>query len=646
MMTQAPLLVVPSWAEAAVPPPAVTVSQWADAHRFLPQTSGARGARWRTDSTPYLRGIMDAPLEPGISKIAVMKGAQLGGSEALHNILGYFIEYDPAPMLFVHPTAEVAEEWSKDRLADMIRSTPALQRVIRDKRQPRGSHEAESTLSLKIFPGGFLALGGANTPNTFARRSVRIAIADDCDRFPPVIADEGDPADLLVNRTTTFHDALAIFVSTPTLKHGRIDTLYQRSDRRRYFLACPSCGHEDSLSWSDPAHFHVVYEEREPETARLACPACGERLTEADRRAMVRAAALAPDAGWRPTRPASTGPGEAGLAGFHVPSLLSTLGSVTLSTLVGEWLGAQAKGKESLRVFINTKLAEGWEDRTTRIEPHVLLARREAYGPDGVEVPAAAVCLTAGVDVQADRFELQVIGWAPAGVRFVVDYRVIPGDPKQVETRGRLLEALGRRYVHATGHQLPILATCVDTGYATEEMYDFVLQYQARRLYATKGWAGRSGQPIVGKASEKRYGRSPRPVRLYPVNVDDAKADILSSVSQPVDGPGAMRFPVHLDAIHEEYFAQLCAEHRETRYNRGGVATHAVWVLDRERNEALDTAVLCLAAFRLLNANLRQMAEVLAAAGAPAAEASPAPEPPSTPGPSPARRVARSRYLG
>ncbi len=636
-------VLVAGWAAAAAPPPTLTVSQWADATRILPETSGARGGHWRTETTPYLRGIMDAVHEPGVRTIAVRKAAQLGGSEALHNILGYFIQYDPCPILFVQPTALVAEEWSKERLADMIRTTPALSEVVRDKRQPRGSHAAESTLSLKMFPGGFLALGGANTPNTFARRAVRLAIGDDVDRFPPVVGDEGDPADLLRNRTKTFDDALVIFVSTPTLKGGRIDTLYARSDQRQYLVPCPSCGREDWITWGAPTHFHVVYKGDDPLTARLACPTpdhggCGALMTEPDRRAMIAAGE------WEPT---ST-PKEVGLIGFHVPEMISTLG-VSLEDLVEKWLSARAKGKESLRVFINTSLAEGWEDRGARLEAHTLIARRESYGED-VEVPAPAVMLTCGVDVHEDRFELQVVAWGPGAERWVVDWRTVPGNPKEPDARAGLLDALQRRYRHASGHYLPIHVTCIDSGYATEEVYDFVLAYQARRIYATKGYAGKSGEPIVGKPSEKRYGRAPRPVRLYPINVDDAKADILAGVALAAPGPGYMHFPGLVD---EEYFAQLCAEHRETRYNKGGVATHTVWVLDRERNEALDTAVLCLAGYRMYDRHLRQMAQRLAATPVPdtndpsAGGGNPSPAP-TTPAPAapPSRRMTRSNYLG
>lgn len=644
MMTVVADGLIQDWAGAAAPPPDYTVSQWADAERFLPETSGARGARWRTSAVPYLRGIQDSVLEPGVSTIVLEKCSQVGGSEALHNIVGYHMRHRPCPMLFVHPTAGVAEEWSKDRLADMLRSSPALSDVVRDKRQERGVHASESTLALKVFPNGFLALGGANTPNTFARRAVRLAIGDDVDRFPPVVGDEGDPAELLKNRVQTFYDGLCIFVSTPTLKGGRIDTLYQRSDQRRYFVPCLQCGRWDYLTWNDGQHFRVAFDERDPDTARIECPdddhgGCGAHWYEADRRVMVA------NGEWRPTTTAK----EAGQIGFHLPAMLSTIGSRTLPSLVEKWLSAREKGKESTRVFINTQLAEGWEDRGARMEPHLLVNKREDYG-DGVEVPGRAVALTAGVDVQVDYFQLQVIAWGPASERWLVDWRTVPGDPKQAETRAELLEALKRRYTHASGHHLPIHATCIDSGYATDEVYDFVLAHQARRIFATKGFADRSGNPIVGKPNEKIRGKDGRPVKLYPINVDDAKGEIMGALTVEAAGPGAWHFPLALDTVDEEYFAQLCAEHRETRYNRAGVATHTVWVKDRERNEGLDTAVMCLAAYRLLNPNIKQMLEVLAQATPPLKPDAPAPPADTSPTPARppqpvARRHARSEYL-
>lgn len=644
---------VADWAAAAAPPPSLTVSQWAEAKRVLPESSSSRGARWRNAKAPYLVGVMDAVHEPGAKLIALMKCNQVGGSEALSNIIGYHIEHDPCPMLVVHPSEGVAEEWSKERLSDLIRSTPSIANTVQEKRstrQARSTHATDgSTLAIKLFIGGYLVVGGANTANTFARRSVRRAFGDDVDRFPSVVPDEGDPSDLLVNRMDAFPDGCAFFVSTPTLKNGRIDALYQASDRRRYFVPCLKCGHEDYLTWSDPTHFSVAFDDRDPETARIVCPACGAHHLEPDRRRMIPLGLEIEPAGkgWRATEL----PVQAGHIGFHLPAMLSLLGVITLPYLVEQWLAAREKGKESLRVFINTKLAEGWEDRGAKKDPQGLYARRQSYG-EGIEVPAWAPCLTAGVDTQDDRFELTVYGWGLAEERCVVDHRVIPGDTKLEETHEQLVDALRRRYTHASGHLLPIHATCIDTGgHSTEEIYRFVLRYQHMRIYATKGVGGKSGEPIVMRPSKKTYGKSSRPVLLYQINVDDAKANLMSALAQEAPGPSHVHFPV-LETVNEEFFAQICSEEKRTIYNRNNVATHVVWVKTRERNEALDCAVLALAAYRLLNPNIRQLSEVLSST--PVVRQSPPTDddgdpggtPPPTPAPKPPqRRFARSTYL-
>lgn len=624
-------LLIADWARSATPPPNLTVSEWADRYRRLPSTSSSKGGRWRTESVPYLRGIMNAVHEPGVSRVAVRKCAQVGGSEAVHNIIGYYIEHEPCPMLVVHPRDADAQEWSKDRLADMLRTSPALAAVVQTKRQGRDGHLGESTLTYKTFPGGFLKIGSANTENTFARISVRIAFGDDVDRFPAVVGEEGDPMDLLEKRTEMWDESLVVAVSTPNLKGGRIDTLFARGDQRQFHVRCPTCGRFDFITWRSPEHFRVTYKDRDPSTARLQCAAedhggCAGLHDEPTRRQMVRAGEWV----------ATAEPQDPGLASFHLPAMVTTLGKASLTHWVSAWLTASDKGRESTRVFINTTLGEGWEDRTVKVEPHVMMSRREEYGED-VDVPAGAVFMTAGVDVQVDRFMIQVQAWGLADERWVVDWRTVPGDPKLAETREALWKELQRTYRHASGHQLPIHATFVDTGWATEEMYGFVLKYQAHRVYASKGFAGRSGKAIVGKPSEQKG--SHRPVRLYPVNVDDAKADVQGSMLKPRpkdDGTwaGFTHVPV-IDAIDEEFFAQYFAEHRETKYNKYKVATHQEWVQDRDRNEALDTAVLCLAAFRQSRPNIPQLLEALT-------------HPPSAPSsvPKTPQRAIRSRYLG
>jgi len=357
---------IAGWARAATPPPKLLVSEWSEKFRILPEASASRGGRWRNATCPFLVGIMDAVHEPGVTQISVQKAAQMGVSECLNNILAFFIEHAPSPMLLIQPTSGAAEAYSKERLSDLIRSTPQLRRVVQDKRVLGPDGRPESTLSLKLFPGGFLALGGANSPTAFARWSVRVAIADDCDRFPSVVGDEGDPGRLLINRTASFADPLVIFVSTPVLARGRICSLYDQSDQRHYIVTCPACGRQDWITWSDPLHFHVAWDARTPATARIAC-VCGHRIDEPARRALIAAGR------WSPTAT----PIAPGVVGFHLPAMYSTF--ITTEQLVAKFLSSHQEGPMRLKEFICTQLAEGWEDPRERLDPGTLMARAEDF---------------------------------------------------------------------------------------------------------------------------------------------------------------------------------------------------------------------------------------------------------------------------
>ena len=218
-----------------------------------------------------------------------MKAAQVGLSEAMLTTVGYFIEHRPTPMLWVCPTATVASDFSKERLADMILSTPALRRLVSDKRLPCRDERPESTLALKMFPGGFLALGGANTPNTFARWAVRLAVGDDVDRWPASPGRGRRPGaaprqpDDVSSRTRSSSS-----FPRRRRRRGRIATLFAQGDQRRYHLTCPACCFSSWPTWSDETRFFVKFDDRTPTTARLRCPG-GHEFREPERRALVAA---------------------------------------------------------------------------------------------------------------------------------------------------------------------------------------------------------------------------------------------------------------------------------------------------------------------------------------------------------------------
>jgi phage terminase large subunit GpA-like protein len=557
------------------PPPDLTVSEWAEHHRRLPASSASSGARWNNASTPYLVEIQDAACDPSVRKLVVMGASQTGKSESLHNVVGYWMQHDPSTVLWLMPSFEDAKRRSRGALADMIRSTPSLRTIVRGRRAPRGTHEHESTLLEKVYPGGSLILAGSGTPNSFAGVSARRAIADEFERFAEL--EEGAPEVLLTNRTSAFYDGFVCFISTPLLVDGKIHAQFKLTDQRRYVLRCEACGHETFTAWQDATRFHVTYRDKDPDSARLACPSCEVAHDEAARRRMVAAGR------WQ----ATAEPIDETARGYHLPATISTLGDVTLARLVSKWLAARASGPAALMSFVTTVLAEPWEDRGARVEPHALAARLEHYG-DGIDAPTGVICLTAGVDVQIDRFEVQVIGWGRGAEGWVVDAHVVPGDPTSPDVQAALLAALDERYAHASGLRLPIVATCVDAGYLPERVAHALAARRPRRLFAVKGVGGRFGEPSILKFDPRQP-----PATL---NVDGLKLETALGLELAAPGPGYL----HLSrrCCDEEYLAQLCAEHRETK-RRNGVAT-MVWVEDRPRNEALDTAVYARAALKLL----------------------------------------------
>ncbi len=329
-------------------PSALTPSEWAAKFRRLPETSAAAGARWRNEMAPYLSGIMDVFVEPGVRHVAILKSAQAGVSEALLNVAAYHIGHRPCPMLWCLPTASAAGAFSKDRVADLLRSTPEIGRLVTDKRRHSKDGIPESTLVQRLFPGGQLVTIGASTPNAFARWSARIVCADDCDRIPRVVGAEGDPAKLLMNRVQTFHDGIACFASTPVSAAGRISTMFAQSDMRRWFLTCPGCGESTWTTWSDRTRWFVRFDGRDPATARLEHGPCGYAVTEAGRMDLVRGGT------WQATAEAP------GRAGFHVPAMVSPF--VTLAQLVDKFLAADAQGTpRRLMEFVTTCLGEGWK---------------------------------------------------------------------------------------------------------------------------------------------------------------------------------------------------------------------------------------------------------------------------------------------
>ena len=510
---------------------------------------------------------MDAVNDPTIHTVVVMKAAQIGWTEILNNVLGYFIDQDPAPVLMVQPTLEMAAAWSKDRFAPMVRDTPALTDKVSDSK----ARDSGNTILHKTFPGGHVTMAGANSPSGLASRPIRIVLADEIDRYPASAGAEGDPVSLARKRMATFWNRKLLMGSTPTVKGvSRIEAAFDGSDQRRYWVPCPHCEETQTLKWAN-----VKWPKDEPEKAYYVCEHCGCEITDADKPAMLRAGE------WRAE-------GEAnGIAGFHINEIYSpwsTFASMAVAFV------ADKQFPETLKTWINTALGETWEEEGDQVDDESLLGRREEYGP---EIPEGALVLTAGVDVQQDRLEVGVDAWGPSDECWAMDYRVLWGDPTQPEVWDDLDDVLKADWPHELGHRIRIGVTCIDSGYLTDMVYAFTGPRKRRKVFATKGMDG-AGRPIAGPPSAQKT-KDGKVITKFLIGVDEAKR-ILAYRLQAKPGPGRCHWHQEFD---EEYFAQLTAEKKITKHTRGH--PYNVWIKTRPRNEALDIRVLNMAALKILN---------------------------------------------
>lgn len=522
---------------------------------------------------------MDAVNDPTVTDIVVMKSAQVGWTEVLGNVVGYFISQDPSPMLLIQPTLDMAQTWSKDRLAPMLRDTPALRGTVSDPK----SKDSNNTILHKTFAGGHLSIAGANSAAGLASRPIRVLLCDEVDRYPPSAGSEGDPVNLARKRTTTFWNRKRLMGSTPTVKGtSRIEAAFESSDQRRYYVPCPHCDEMQPLKWA-----HVKWPDSHPEQAYYACEKCGAVITDADKPAMLAAGE------WRSSMPFN------GTAGFHLNELYSPW--VSFGDMASMFVEAK-KLPETLQTWVNTALGETWEDRGEQIDESGLLERRENYGP---AVPIDAVVLTAGVDIQDDRLEIEVVGWGAGYESWSAEYNVLHGDPAKPDIWQKLDDYLLTQFDHESGAKMRIVSACVDTGgHHTQAAYRFCKARYSRHVYAIKGMAG-TGRPLV-RAPDRKSRAS---VRLFQIGVDTAKEMLYSRLKIAEKGPGYCHFPAHYDA---DYFTKLTAEKVMTKYTRG-FATR-VWVKKTTsiRNEALDCRVYAMAALELSGVNIERAGARLA----------------------------------
>ena len=569
------------------PDPAHTISSWADAHRMLSQKASSEPGRWRTERTPYMREIMDtlSPSHPA-KRVAFMKGAQVGGSEAGNNFLGFVIHHAPGPVMMVQSTVDTAKKYSKQRLAPMIEETP----VLKERIASNDSRDTSNTMMMKDFPGGVLILTGANSAAGLRSMPIRYLFLDEVDSYPHDVDGEGDPIMLAEKRTTTFARRKILLVSTPTVKdESRIEREFSASDRRYYFVPCPQCGEFQNLKFPN-----LKWSDDDPATAFYQCEHCGGVIEERHKATML------PRGEWRATAISTSG-----TVGFHLNSLYSPLGWKSWAEIVQEFLAAK-HDKDLLKTFVNTVLGETFDDeQATRLGADDLQKRVEFYKAG--QAPADVLAVTIGVDVQDNRVAVSRWGWGRGEQGWLIDHQELFGDPSTDEFWLQVEQAVAAAVPHESGRDLQPAAICVDSGgHFTNEVYAFARSRKAkiRNLVAIKGSSQRN-KPVIGKPTPVDFNWKKQTFKkgaeVYPVGTDTAKDTLfrrLANKPEAAQGGGTGHLHFHAEA-GAEYFEQLTAERKATRYHKGFPVREYV-KKSGARNEALDCLVYAYAGLHFL----------------------------------------------
>jgi phage terminase large subunit GpA-like protein len=581
------------------------VSEWADAHRRLPKKSSAEPGPWRTARTPYLREIMDCmSATSDVEEVVLMKAAQVGGSEAILNGLGYAIDHAPAPIMLVQPTVDLAKRFSKQRLDPLIDDTPRLASKVSEGR----SRDGGNTMFSKEFAGGHLIITGANSAVGLRSMPAQYVFLDEIDGYPADVDEEGSPIALVEARQRTFARRKRMKISTPTIEgRSAIESAYEGSDRRRYYVPCPSCGEMQPLEFARLVWTKLLLP---PEHAVYECRACGVSIHNHQKTFMLargewRSEVLLELQGRRATAVAD---GKADVVkgldeqiasvrhrrvrGYHLNALYAPVGWMSWGEIALEFVKTH-RDPEKYRVFVNTVLGEVWSAQGGEApawEP-LFKYRRESYAIG--TVPMGALLVTAGVDVQKDRLVYEVVGWGRGKRSWSIDYGELPGDTNDLDRGpwGQLNALLARTYTHAAGVEMPIRMLAIDSGYNTQSVYSWARDYPISRVIAVKGRD--EGSVLVGSPTPVdvtvRGRKLKRGARVWPVCVSMAKSEFYGFVRLEVhpetgEPAGFCHFPQY----GEEYFKQITAEQLVAHKTRKGFV-RLVWELIPGRaNHALD----------------------------------------------------------
>lgn len=557
------------------PPEQLTVSEWAEKYRMLDSKSSAMPGPWSNDITPYLTGVMDEFNNYETEKIIFVKPTQIGGTEALQNMIGYIVMQDPSPTMIVYPTDTLAKSVSENRLQPMLKATPEIAKKF---------DENSSLLELQ-FDSMYISLTGSNSPSGLASKPIRFLMMDEVDKYPGASSKEADPIKLASERTKTFHNKKIYITSTPTLKTGHIWKEKEAADiEKHFFVPCPHCGEYIEFKFQNirfPDDEGMSYADR-AEFATYVCQECGCLITDNDKHNMLKLGE------WRTVRHNTK---YVRNVAFWINTLYSPF--VRWSDIAKEFLVSK-DDPEDLQNFVNSWLAEAWEDTKLKTSAELVLERQTEL--PAYVVPQWTKLLTAGVDVQENSLYWSIRAWG----EFLTSQNIAHGQSLSFEEIDRIMNM---QYMTEEGDPMVVNLCLIDSGDQTDIVYDFCALHSDYAL-PVKGSShaqlSHYKLSMVNKTDSRAYG-------MQLVLVDGGRyKDMIAGRMQRPNGKGSWMVYSGCDM---EYATQVTAEHKVNVKTPGG--TKQVWQKKSSHadNHYLDAEVYTLAAADVMGVRTLHLVE-------------------------------------
>ena len=557
------------------PPEQLTVSEWAEKYRMLDSKSSAMPGPWSNDITPYLTGVMDEFNNYETEKIIFVKPTQIGGTEALQNMIGYIVMQDPSPTMIVYPTDTLAKSVSENRLQPMLKATPEIAKKF---------DENSSLLELQ-FDSMYISLTGSNSPSGLASKPIRFLMMDEVDKYPGASSKEADPIKLASERTKTFHNKKIYITSTPTLKTGHIWKEKEAADiEKHFFVPCPHCGEYIEFKFQNirfPDDEGMSYADR-AEFATYVCQECGCLITDNDKHNMLKLGE------WRTVRHNTK---YVRNVAFWINTLYSPF--VRWSDIAKEFLVSK-DDPEDLQNFVNSWLAEAWEDTKLKTSAELVLERQTEL--PAYVVPQWTKLLTAGVDVQENSLYWSIRAFG----EFLTSQNIAHGQSLSFEEIDRIMNM---QYMTEEGDPMVVNLCLIDSGDQTDIVYDFCALHSDYAL-PVKGSShaqlSHYKLSMVNKTDSRAYG-------MQLVLVDGGRyKDMIAGRMQRPNGKGSWMV---YSGCGMEYATQVTAEHKVNVKTPGG--TKQVWQKKSSHadNHYLDTEVYALAAADVMGVRTLHLVE-------------------------------------